>query len=99
MRVLAAILFLASVPALAQERPTPKDIDPNTKIQGGADVRGSGAGAGAGVRAEEQGEPRPVETPPKPDIKEDRPTSARKPQEQEPRREEDAARGNTAKPQ
>lgn len=75
--------------AAAQERPV--EIDPNTKTQGGADVRGSGADAGENkasnkARAEEE----------RRDAK-DKPLAERKPREE--RESEEAAKGATAKPQ
>jgi hypothetical protein len=105
MRALLALSCFVAIQAVAQQQPT--EIDPNTKIHGGADVRGSGADAGAGSRVET--EPRRDESPaniarPEPlDPKEDKPISARKPQEREREREReregDAAKGETAKPQ
>jgi hypothetical protein len=49
-RFFALALATLSLAALAAERPA--DIDPNTKSQGGADVRGSGANAGAGAQTD-----------------------------------------------
>ena len=106
MRALLALLSFFAFPAVAQQQPA--EIDPNTKIQGGADIRGSGANAGTGNRLET--EPRRGEAPgtiarPEPlEPKEEKPISARKPQEQERERQRerenagDAAKGETAKP-
>lgn len=105
MRALLALSCFFTFQAVAQQQPT--EIDPNTKIQGGADMRGSGANAGTGGRV--VAEPRRDDAPgslgrPEPlDPKEDKPISARKPQEQERERERerarDAAKGETARPQ
>jgi hypothetical protein len=75
------VLFVGSV--LAAE--SPREIDPNTRIQGGADVRESGAKAGAGMRAEDQTEkPKPVlAEPEKSETDKDKPISERKPQERD----------------
>jgi hypothetical protein len=102
MRAIAGfILFGLAVPVVAQDR---LEIDPNTKIQGGADMRGSGASAGAGARPDNEIESGPrleerrnVARPDKDDPKEDKPISERKPREREP--EEGAAKGGTARPQ
>ena len=89
-RITSAVLAAAlAAPAAAQQTPT--EIDPNTKTQGGADVRGSGANAGEKVdpekaRAEEE----------RRDTK-DKPMAERKPRE-EPRETEEAAKGSSAKP-
>jgi hypothetical protein len=58
--------------ALAAE--TPREIDPNTKIQGGADVSGSGSSAGASEQRKNTDEE-------KPRAEKDKPISERKPQE------------------
>ena len=83
---LAAILLPFLLTSFAQERPVPvqpSDDDPNTKIEGGADLRGSGAAAGAGA-----GPDKKIENPEdKRGLEKDKPTSERKPQERE--REED----------
>jgi hypothetical protein len=47
-KLLAPVLALFLQAVLAA--PPPVEMDPNTRIQGGADPRGSGAAAGAGVR-------------------------------------------------
>jgi hypothetical protein len=106
MRAILGFILLGLVLA-AEGAERPQEIDANTKIQGGADVRGSGANAGAGaqtdnkietdksavgVPSETRGE---VRSEPRADEK-DKPISERKPQEREP---EDAAKGATAKPQ
>jgi hypothetical protein len=93
------VLFIA-LPAMAEQRPI--DIDPNTRIEGGADPRGSGAKAGEAPRTDPNLDTRPHEretvvNPRKIDPKEDKPTSARKPQDLEREREHDAARGETAR--
>ena len=100
MRLLALLLLFTSM-AWAQQRPV--EIDPNTKIQGGADVPASAGSAGAGARSDNrmQSEPRAeqrgeVAGPDRARIDKEKPTSARKPEE--PRPEDDAAKGETAKP-
>jgi hypothetical protein len=109
-RFLAFALSLFSAVAFGAERPL--DIDPNTKTQGGADLRGSGANAGAGAqsdnkietdksRAESVDETRvhergTVAGPDKSAPEKDKPISERKPQERE---LEDASKGASAKPQ
>lgn len=102
MRALLAFVCFLSVQAVAQQRPV--EIDPNTRIQGGADVRGSGAKAGAEPRTDPNLGVRPhdsdaVANPQKVDPKEDKPISARKPPDLDREREQDAARGETAKRQ
>jgi hypothetical protein len=101
-RALAFGLALAACAALAEERPV--EIDQNTKIQGGADVRGSGAHAGAGASSDNkvEGEPRTTEDtrrdvtePDKAERREDRPISERRPREPEP---QSPARGDTLPP-
>ena len=84
-----ALLALA-FPAAAQERPVrPAEIDPNTKIQGGASSeKKSEAEPRVGQRED-------AARPEKTDPKEDKPISERKPQERE---REDAAKGDTALP-
>jgi hypothetical protein len=88
-----AILFLFVMTlggmAGAQQRPA-AEIDPNTKIQGGADLPGSGAAAGAGTRSDNKpdAEPRPAErrrdvAQPEKERPEDKPISERKPYEPE----------------
>lgn len=88
----------------------PIDVDPNTKTEGGADLRGSGANAGSGARSDDRiGDgtrlehrelPRPAERgdvagPDAAAAEKDKPISARKPHERE---LEDASKGVT-KPQ
>ena len=100
MRVLALLVLIVPM-AWAQERPL--ELDPNTKIQGGADVPASAGTAGAGARtdnrmesdprAEQRGE---VAGPDRARIDKEKPISARKPEE--PRPEDDVAKGETAKP-
>ena len=93
MRTLAGLLFLGLLmPALAQDRRV--EVDPNTKIEGGADVRGSGANAGAGAQPDNRSESRTgnVAGPDRPDPEKDKPTSERKPQERE---REEAAKGGS----
>lgn len=100
MRVLALLVLIVPM-AWAQERPL--ELDPNTKIQGGADVPASAGTAGAGARtdnrmesdprAEQRGE---VAGPDRARIDKEKPISARKPEESRP--EDDAAKGETAKP-
>ena len=90
MKALTVLVLMAVMPfSLAQQRP--RDIDPNTKIEGGADVRSSGANAGAGTSTEDKIEPEksPPRPPGEPRIEErrdpdqDKPTSERKPQERD----------------
>ena len=93
MKALAGLLFLGLViPALAQDRRI--EVDPNTKIEGGADVRGSGANAGAGAQPDSKNESKTgnVAAPDRPDPEKDKPVSARKPLERE---REEAARGES----
>jgi hypothetical protein len=98
MRAIVGFMFVGLVlPAVAQDRPV--EIDPNTRIQGGADVRGSGANAGAGARPDNKiesdtrvGERGNVAGPDKGGHEKDKPISERKPQEREP---EDASKGGT----
>lgn len=92
MRAIVGFMFVGLVlPAVAQDRPV--EIDPNTRIQGGADVRGSGANAGAGAQPDHKIESN-TRVPDKSDQEKDKPISERKPQEREP---EHAAKGATAK--
>ena len=49
-RFFAFVLGAFPFTALPAEHPV--DIDPNTRTQGGADVRGSGANAGAGAQTD-----------------------------------------------
>jgi hypothetical protein len=106
------VLVLVAFPLVALGAERPVEIDPNTKIQGGADVSGSGANAGAGAKtdnkietdksavgtpSETRGEERGnVAGPEKSGPDKDKPISERKPQEREP---EDAAKGGSATPQ
>lgn len=87
----ALILCTFAVAAVAAERPV--EIDPNTRIQGGADVRGSGANAGAGaqtdtrIEADKSGagassEVRGEARTDKSDPEKDKPISERKPQDE-----------------
>lgn len=101
-RAFAFGLALAAFAVLAEERPV--EIDQNTKIQGGADVRGSGAQAGSGARSDNkvEGETRASEDrrrdvaqPDKAERLEDKPISERRPREPEP---QSPARGDTLPP-
>jgi hypothetical protein len=108
MRTLAGIMLVALAHcAAAQDR---VEIDPNTRIQGGADLRGSGANAGAGAQPDSAQPAQPegkLETPARVeergsvagpdriDPDKDKPISARKPQERE---REDAAQGAGTRP-
>ena len=94
MRAIVGLICVGVVlTALAQEQERRIEIDPNTKIEGGADVRGSGAGAGSGARPDNRIENKaPVDEQKR--IEKDKPTSERKPQEREPE-PEDAAKGVT----
>lgn len=99
--LVALFLSVLSLAVHAAERPL--DVDPNTKIEGGADLRGSGANAGAGARTDNKGDVEPrapeergsVARPDKTEPDKDKPISERKPQERE---LEDASKGAT-KPQ
>lgn len=109
-RVLALFAAGLSFAVFSAERAV--EIDPNTKIQGGADVRGSGANAGAGAQTDNQIEtdkPRDeVRTEPR--IEEQRgsvagpdksgPEKDKPLSERKPqeREREDAAKGDTAAP-
>lgn len=64
----------------AQERPP--DVDPNTKIEGGADLRGSGAEAGASAVPHDKND-KNMTQPEKRDPEKDKPISERRPQERE----------------
>ena len=109
MGLIIALVYLLIPSAFAQDKP--REMDPNTKIHGGADVPGSGANAGAGARTDNRMEPETrIERREGPRVEErgnvaganrdraekDRPVSARKPSEPGP--EDDATRGETAKP-
>ncbi|HEX5768958.1 MAG TPA: hypothetical protein VFX94_12040 [Burkholderiales bacterium] len=88
-KLLALALALSLQPAMATAPPV--EIDPNTRIQGGADPRGSGAAAGAGTPRDSKMDSDPrIEPPghnaPRPDradTDKDKPISERKPQERE----------------
>ena len=90
MRAVVGLICVGVVlTALAQEQERRLEIDPNTKIEGGADVRGSGANAGASARPDNKVEDKtPLDEHKR--IEKDKPISERKPQEREP---EDAAKG------
>ena len=92
MRAVVGLICVGAVlTALAQEQERRLEIDPNTKIEGGADVRGSGANAGASARPDNKTEGKaPVEE--HKQIEKDKPISERKPQEREP---EPATKGVT----
>jgi hypothetical protein len=90
MQKLLALLLVLFLQA-ASAAPPPVEMDPNTRIQGGADIRGSGAAAGAGVRRDDKMDTEPRAEPPgsnvqRPDKIEpdkDRPISERKPRERD----------------
>lgn len=71
----------------------PLEIDPNTRIQGGADPRSSGAAAGAGTSRDHKMDTGPrveppgnnVERPDKGESNKDQPISERKPTERQDR--------------
>jgi len=90
------VCLAVALQVLAQERRS-DEIDPNTRIQGGADVRGSGANAGATAAPETRIEDKiPVD---KRAAEKDKPISERKPQEPEQERErEEPAKGGSAPP-
>ena len=95
--VLSVIISLLSWGAFSAQPPL--EIDPNTRIQGGADVRGSGAAAGAGIRRDDKMDPAPrveppghnVERPDKSESDGDQPLSERKPTEHQDRGKDDPA--------
>jgi hypothetical protein len=102
--------LLLFIPLALSAAEAPVDVDPNTKTEGGADLRGSGANAGSGApsdgkiqngtRLERSEPPRPPERgdvagPDAAAAEKDKPISARKPRERE---LEDASKGGT-KPQ
>jgi hypothetical protein len=102
----AIFLLLTALPltlpfTLCAAEQAPIDVDPNTKTEGGADLRGSGANAGSGARSDDKVEdgtrmerreaPRPAERDAAAEDK-DKPISARKPREPE---LEDASKGVT----
>ena len=101
MGLILALVCLLVPSAFAQDKPA--EMDPNTKIQGGADVPGSGANAGAGARSDERRDgPRLEERgnvagPDRDRVEKDRPLSARKPEQARP--EDDAPRGETSRPE
>jgi hypothetical protein len=88
---LSIIVSLLSWGAYAAQPPL--EIDPNTKIQGGADVRGSGAAAGAGTSRDDKMDTGPrveppannIERPDKSASDKDQPISERKPTERQDR--------------
>ena len=104
MRATLGFICLAfSLTVFAQQRPI--EIDPNTKIQGGADLRESGGNAGAGAQSDDkpqvgdrtESEPRidqrgDVARPEKTDPLRDKPVSARETQQRD---REEGARGGT----
>jgi hypothetical protein len=93
MRAVVGLLCVGAVlTAFAQEKERGLEIDPNTKIEGGADVRGSGANAGASARPDGKIEDKtPLEEQKQPEK--DKPISERKPQEREPEGERPLHRG------
>ena len=91
---LSIILSLLSSAAFAAQPPL--EIDPNTRIQGGADVRGSGAAAGAGMRDDKMDTGSRVEPPgnnversDKSESNKDQPISERKTAERQDRSKDD----------
>jgi hypothetical protein len=88
---LSIIVSLLSSAAFAAQPPL--EIDPNTRIQGGADVRGSGAAAGAGMRRDDKMDTGPrvgspannIERPENSESDKDQPISERKPTERQER--------------
>ncbi|SRR5687768_9066702 len=110
MRRALLLLCIPLALSAAEAAEAPIDVDANTKTEGGADLRGSGANAGGGARSDdkfEDGTRRERSAPPRPaergDVvgpdaaaaEKDKPISARKPREPE---LEDASKGMT-KPQ
>jgi hypothetical protein len=94
MRALLAILALVTFPAQAQQRPT--EIDPNTKIEGGVNAP---VPPPANEKLDEAPKREPMVRPDKVEPKDEKPLSARKPQDEDRERENAPARGETAKPQ
>ena len=91
---LSIIVSLLSSAAFAAQPPL--EIDPNTRIQGGADVRGSGAAAGAGMRDDKidtgsRVEPpgNNVERPAKSESNKEQPIRVRNPTERQERSKDD----------
>ncbi|HWM42082.1 MAG TPA: hypothetical protein VNP36_06560 [Burkholderiales bacterium] len=85
MRAVVGLICVGVVlTALAQEQERRLEIDPNTKIEGGADVRGSGANAGASARPDSKIEDKTPVDERKQEVEKDKPISERKPQEREP---------------
>ena len=79
--VLIAILTLAGLALAAPREEARVEVDPNTKIEGGADVHGSGAAAaGTTTPADEKEQKNPAK-PEEREPEKDKPTSERKPQE------------------
>jgi hypothetical protein len=105
-----AFLFFTMIALALSAAEAPIDVDPNTKTEGGADLRGSGANAGSGARTDDKIDdgarvmrpepPRPAERgdiagPDAAAAQKEKPISARKPRETE---LEEASKGAT-KPQ
>ena len=90
-RVLLLGFLAIAAPVTGQQRPA--DIDANTKIEGGADVRGSGANAGVETKQEVERHSEDPQ-PEKAEREKDKPVSARQPLEE--RERESAAKGETA---
>jgi hypothetical protein len=90
MRIASSIVFSLLCSAVLAA-PPPLEIDPNTRIQGGADQRGSGAAAGAGMRRDNKMDSEPrleapgnnAQRPDKVDPDRDKPFSERKPGERD----------------
>ena len=93
MRAIATFLLLSwATVAPAQQRPP--EIDPNTKIEGGADLRSSGANAGTGASRDERTKIEKTRAPAREeqradrsDAEKDRPMSDRNPKQEIPEHE------------
>jgi hypothetical protein len=94
--ILAFVLLTCASVAPAQQRPP--EIDPNTKIEGGADLRSSGANAGGGASTDDRLKTEKARSPthdksridergnvagPESDAEKDKPISERKPKQEE----------------
>jgi len=92
MRLALMVMLTLAGPALAAPGQEPRgevgaeprlEVDPNTKIEGGADVHGSGAAAaGTTTPADEKDQKNPAK-PEQREPEKDKPTSERRPQERE----------------
>jgi hypothetical protein len=82
---LAALCFAFAMNAMAQHLLEPRvEVDPYTKIEGGADLRGSGGSAGATTQQPDRENDRSAARPEKREPEEDKPVSERKPADRAP---------------